>query len=63
MAIPCLPVVDRDCPERLLGLLSLQDLVKVSSRKLDEERCRERVLTLRLLFPLRGVKRDTEVRV
>jgi chloride channel protein, CIC family len=47
----CLPVVDRGCPEQLLGLLSLQDLIKVSSRKLDEERCRERILKLRLLFP------------
>ena len=47
----CLPVVDREHPEQLLGLLSLQDLVKVSSRKLDEERLRERVLKLRLLFP------------
>jgi H+/Cl- antiporter ClcA len=47
----CLPVVDREHPGQLLGLLSLQDLVKVSSRKLDEERLRERVLKLRLLFP------------
>jgi len=58
----CLPVVDHGHSGQLLGLLSLHDLVKVSSRKLDEERCRERVLKLRLLFPLRGVKRDTEVR-
>jgi CIC family chloride channel protein len=46
----CLPVVDRDYPERLLGLLSLQDLLKISSRKLDEERRRERILKLRLFF-------------
>jgi len=52
----CLPVVDHSCPEQLLGLLSLQDLVKVSSRKLDEERLRERVLKLRLLFPPRRMK-------
>ncbi len=46
----CLPVVDRDGSGRLLGLLSLQDFVKVSSHKLDEERRRERILKLRLLF-------------
>ncbi len=46
----CLPVVDHDGSGRLLGLLSLQDFVKISSHKLDEERRRERILKLRLLF-------------
>lgn len=52
----CLPVVDRSHPEQLLGLISLQDLFKVSSRKLDEEHRRERVLKLGLLLASRSLE-------
>ncbi len=52
----CLPVVDRSHPEQLLGLVSLQDLFKVSSRKLDEEQRRERVLKLGMLLASRSLE-------
>jgi CBS domain-containing protein len=42
------PVVDRDDPKRLLGMISLDDLLRARSRNLEEERSRERVLRLRL---------------
>lgn len=45
-----LPVVERSQPDHLLGMISLQDLLKARMRTLDEERRRERVLHLRLLF-------------
>nr|BBH94962.1 chloride channel protein [Thermogemmatispora argillosa] len=45
-----LPVVERDSG-RLLGLVSLSDLLKARVRTLIEERRRERVLRIRLLFP------------
>jgi len=46
-----LPVVDRAARGRLLGLVSLDDLLKARVRHLEEERRRERVLPLRLLLP------------
>ena len=46
-----LPVLDRDEPERLLGLVSQFDLLKAHERILVEERRRERPLGLR---PLRA---------
>jgi CBS domain-containing protein len=42
------PVVDRDDPKRLVGMVSLDDLLRARSRNLEEERARERVLRLRL---------------
>ncbi|MBV9157841.1 MAG: chloride channel protein [Acidobacteriaceae bacterium] len=42
------PVVDPDNEKRLLGMVSLQDLLHARSRNLEEERARERVLRLRL---------------
>ncbi len=42
-----LPVVDPDDDKRLLGMLSLNDLLRARSRNLEEERTRERVLRLR----------------
>lgn len=42
------PVVNRDDPKRLLGIISLEDLLRARSRNLEEERARERVLRLRL---------------
>jgi chloride channel protein, CIC family len=40
-----LPVVDED--QHLVGMVSLDDLLKARSRNLQEERARERVLRLR----------------
>lgn len=48
------PVVNRDRPRELVGIVSLSDLLKARMRNLEEERKRERVLRLNLLFPLRG---------
>lgn len=45
------PVVERDDPRKLLGMVSLRDLLKARARNLDEERRRERILRLRLFFP------------
>lgn len=50
------PVVEREHPEQLVGMVSLQDLLKARSRNLTEERERERLLHLRLLFPSRAKK-------
>jgi CBS-domain-containing membrane protein len=41
-----LPVVARDTPTQLLGMLTEFDLLKARQRQLIEERHRERVLTL-----------------
>jgi CIC family chloride channel protein len=49
-----LPVVERDDPRKLVGMISLNDLLKARVRSLDEERRRERVLRMRLLFPIRN---------
>jgi len=45
-----LPVVDRANPQKLLGMISLNDLLKARVHNLEEERHRERVLRLRVLF-------------
>lgn len=49
-----LPVLKRDEANTLAGMVSLQDLLKARSRNLAEERQRERVLHIRLLFPRRA---------
>ena len=46
------PVVERRDPRKLLGLVSLDDLLQARVRRLDEEQERERVFPLRLVFPL-----------
>ena len=52
-----MPVVEReDCP-KLLGMVALSDLLKARVRNLEEERRRERVLPLHLVFPL-GARRS-----
>jgi H+/Cl- antiporter ClcA/predicted transcriptional regulator len=48
-----MPVIDSD-EGRLLGMVSLDDLLSARSRSLEEERARERVLRLRL--PIRQAK-------
>jgi CIC family chloride channel protein len=47
------PVVERDNPQKLIGMISLDDLLKARTRNLEEERRRERILHLHLLFPVR----------
>jgi len=50
------PVVEKDGSGRLVGMVSLDDLLKARAQMLDAERRRERVLPLRLKFPLRKQK-------
>ena len=47
------PVVERDNPQQLVGMISLNGLLKARVRNLEEERRRERVLRMRLFFPSR----------
>jgi len=49
------PVVERGNPQKLLGLVSLNHLLKARVRRLEEEQRRERVLPLHLIFP-RGTR-------
>jgi CBS domain-containing protein len=44
-----LPVVERDRPDRLVGLVTQFDLLRARERRLQEERHRERVLRVRAL--------------
>ncbi|MEO7020282.1 MAG: chloride channel protein [Ktedonobacteraceae bacterium] len=55
------PVVERDDPGKLVGMISLTDLLKARSRNLEEERHRERVLRLRLLTPQRNREKVNKV--
>jgi CIC family chloride channel protein len=48
------PVVARDDPQKLLGIISLYDLLKARAHNLEEERHRERILHIRLLLPGRN---------
>jgi H+/Cl- antiporter ClcA len=48
-----LPVVEPDGTGRLVGLVSLRDLLQARARSLEEERARQRVLRLRLAVPRR----------
>jgi CBS-domain-containing membrane protein len=49
------PVVDRGDERKLLGIVSLQDLLSARTRNLSEERDRERVLRIRL--PMQALRR------
>jgi len=49
-----LPVVERNTPYKLLGMVSLQDLLKARTRNMEEERHRERVLHIRHILSLKG---------
>jgi H+/Cl- antiporter ClcA len=53
-----LPVVQNDGTRRLVGMISLADLLKARTHTLDAERRRERVLPLRLKFPIRRKSRS-----
>lgn len=56
-----LPVIDPDHGKRLLGMVSLNDLLHARSRNLEEERARERVLRLRM--PLRRGSKAEKIAV
>ncbi len=45
------PVVERDGSNTLVGMVSLDDLLKARTRALEAERRRERILPLHLVFP------------
>ena len=45
-----MPVVERDEDRKLVGMISLEDLLHARTRNLTEERSRERVLRIRLPF-------------
>jgi CIC family chloride channel protein len=49
-----LPVVERNGGKQLVGLVSLEDLLKARTQNLDAENRRERVNALDLFFPGRG---------
>ena len=49
-----LPVVESEESRKLVGMVSLHDLLLARSRSLEEERNRERVLRIRLPFGSRG---------
>jgi CBS domain-containing protein len=49
-----MPVVDPADERRLLGMVSLDDLLRARSRNLEEERTRERLLRVRLPIGKRG---------
>jgi H+/Cl- antiporter ClcA/predicted transcriptional regulator len=51
------PVVERDGKRRLVGMVSLDDLLKARAHNLEAERRRERILPLRLMFPSRWARR------
>lgn len=52
-----LPVMERGASSKLVGMVSLDDLLKARTRNLDAERRRERLLPLRLTFALGKKKR------
>jgi CIC family chloride channel protein len=55
-----LPVVERGDGQQLLGIVSLTDLLKARIRHLEEESRRQRVLQIRLFWPIGpgGIKHD-----
>jgi len=48
------PVVEREGSRTLVGMVSLNDLLRARTRSLEEERHRERVLRIRLPFRKQG---------
>lgn len=52
-------VVEPADPRKVLGLVSLQDLLKARVRRLEEEHRRERVLEIRLVLPWGRIARRT----
>jgi len=54
------PVVERNSSKRLVGMISLDDLLKARTQTLEAERRRERILPRRLKFAVGGGKRAEE---
>lgn len=54
------PVVAREDPHRLVGLISISDFLRARQRNLEDERAREQTISLRL--PARVRARSTSVR-
>jgi CBS domain-containing protein len=54
-----MPVVDSGEERRIVGMVSLDDLLHARARNLSEERSRERVLRIRL--PFRGARKAASV--
>jgi H+/Cl- antiporter ClcA len=53
------PIVERDSGNRLVGMISLDDLLKARALNLDAERRRERIMKVEVAFPFRfGRARD-----
>ena len=57
-----LPVVSREPGGALLGLVSLEDLLKARARNLEAERRRERVHPMHLFFPPRAAREGEQSR-
>jgi CIC family chloride channel protein len=55
------PVVDPHDPSKLLGMISLYDLLRARTRTIEEERHRERVLRIRIPFGSRRAPANTRV--
>jgi H+/Cl- antiporter ClcA len=53
--ITAFPVVERDDPTRIAGIISLADLLKARARSVEHERVRERALHIRVLSRQRRV--------
>jgi CIC family chloride channel protein len=53
-----LPVVERENKQKLVGIVSLDDLLKARSRALNEERKRERILKIRFFRPGRAPRTE-----
>jgi CBS domain containing-hemolysin-like protein len=49
-----MPVVDSGDGRKIVGMVSLEDLLHARARNLDEERSRERVLRIRMPFSSRA---------
>ena len=47
------PVVDWDPPNRVVGIISLDDLLKARALNLEAERRRERIMRMDLSFPFK----------
>jgi CBS domain-containing protein len=52
-----LPVVDGSEPPRLVGLVTLKEVLKARARHLEEEQRRERVLPLSVMIPFARIRR------
>ena len=55
-----LPVVERGADPKLVGMISLQDLLAARTRNLTEERTRERVLRIRVPFGAAAVQTTSD---